>query len=409
MTKMRHDCRAGNAAGTGHPAAGIIGCRVGVPSASRVTNHSSTKVTARRRSAVADGACLLHGFTLIELLVVIAIIGILIALLLPAVQQAREAARRTHCTNNLKQLAIAAQNYVEVEGMLPRSGVVEAKTLFHSKSNRDYHVFDQLSGNMFSWAVLLLPYLEESNLYAQFDLSRSILDQPNEPQAQPLEVFLCPSDSARGRFYADEVHVAGKRFAKGNYAAYVSPFHSDLQLLYPGALISTGQKLSRITDGTSKTVVFSEVRTRDNPRDERGAWALPWNAASLLSLDMHHDNKLAGGIFNSYWPKLELASQSQLPNTLGPNADVLLHCPKDAILIEAQLEGMPCIQWIWPLGLSGYISAAPRSSHIGGVYAAFLDGHVEMITDDIDPFTMTFLVDIRDSEVGRPQSTSSTP
>jgi prepilin-type processing-associated H-X9-DG protein len=338
------------------------------------------------------------GFTLVELLVIIAIIGILIALLLPAVQQARESARRVQCQSNLKQLALAVHGYVNTHKILPPSGIVATTT--RTYGTREYPVFDQRSGNMFSWAVLLLPYLEESSLYSQFDLTRSVLDQPHEPQEQEVPVYLCPSDNARGRFYADEEFTLGKRFAKGNYAAYVSPFHSDLQLLFPGALISTGQALSRVTDGTSKTVVFTEVRTLDHLQDERGAWALPWNAASLLSLDMHHDQVKAGGFFTNYWPQAMFAYQAQMPNTDGPNADVLVRCPDEA-LVQAQLERMPCIKWKWNLGLFGYISAAPRSAHVGGVNAAYLDGRVEFLADDIDPFTMAFLVDIRDSEVGR--------
>ena len=191
--------------------------------------------------------------------------------------------------------------------------------------------------------------------------------------------------------------TANKRFAKGNYAAYVSPMHTDLQLLYPGALISTGQKMSRITDGLSKTIVFSEVRTLDDTRDERGVWALPWNAASLLALDMHHDNAAQDGYFTEYAPLKAYAYQSQLPNTVGPNADVLLNCPDD-MLVTAQLERMPCVTWAWQLGLSGYISAAPRSGHIGGVNVSYLDGHVDFLRDEIDPFVFSYLVDIRDAK-----------
>ena len=75
----------------------------------------------------------------------------------------------------------------------------------------------------------------------------------------------------------DTEYTAGKRFAKGNYAAFASPVHTDLQLVYPGAIISTGQKLKRITDGLSKTAAFSEVRTLDDERDERcgGSRELP--------------------------------------------------------------------------------------------------------------------------------------
>jgi prepilin-type N-terminal cleavage/methylation domain-containing protein/prepilin-type processing-associated H-X9-DG protein len=346
------------------------------------------------------------GFTLIELLVVVAIIGILIALLLPAVQQARESGRRITCINNLKQLSLAVQSYTDTYRILPASGLVESKTLEVNESSGGvsrvtrYPVFDQLSGRMFSWAVLLLPYLEEHNLFDQFNFSATVLEQRHEPQQQPVTTYLCPSDGARGRFYVDEEFTHGKWFAKGNYAAYVSPFHTDLQLLYPGALIATGQKLAKIIDGTSKTIVFSEVRTRDDLLDERGAWALPWNAATLLAPDMHHDRVAAGGYSSGFTPQpvKYILLQTQLPNTLGPNSDILMRCADDT-LAATQLEGMPCHRWIWPLGLGGYISAAPRSNHVGGVNMTLLDGHVGFLSNDVDPLTLAYLVDVRDSQV----------
>ena len=346
-------------------------------------------------------------FTLVELLVAIAIIGILIALLLPAIQQARESARRMQCANNLKQLALATHGYADVHGKLPPSGIVESKTLSDPASGTTYPVFDQRSGKMFSWAVLLLPFVEENNLYNLFDQSKSVLEQPNEPQRHTVPTYLCPSDSARSTSYADPEFTADKQFAKGNYAAYVSPMHSDLQLLYPGALISTGQKLSRVTDGLSKTIVFSEVRTLDDPRDERGVWALPWNASSLLALDMHHDKPSVGTYFAEYQPLAAYAYQSQTPNTVGPNEDVLVGCPDD-MLVQAQMQRMPCIKWTWQLGLYGYISAAPRSNHIGGVNVAYLDGHVDSLPNEVDPFVFCNLVDIRDGGlVAKGQDTSN--
>jgi prepilin-type processing-associated H-X9-DG protein len=331
-------------------------------------------------------------------LVVIAIIGILVALLLPSVQQAREASRRISCANNLKQLVLATQAYADVQGLLPAAGIVEEKKLTYGKVR--YPVFDQRSGKMLSWAVLLLPYIEETNLRDQFDFDVSVLEQPNEPQSQSVPLYLCPSDAARGRFYMDQDFTLGKWFAKGNYAAYVSPFHSDLQLLYPGALIATGQKLAKVTDGTSKTVVFSEVRTREHLQDERGAWALPWNAASLLSLDMHHDQLRAGGVTAGFLASRAqlIIAQTQVPNTQGPNSDILVRCPEDD-LAAAQFDGMPCHPWEWDLGLFGYISAAPRSNHIGGVNFALLDGHVGFLSDQVDPLAFAYLIDIHDAQV----------
>jgi prepilin-type N-terminal cleavage/methylation domain-containing protein/prepilin-type processing-associated H-X9-DG protein len=358
------------------------------------TRHSPSWTD--RLSGQSLGHASRSAFTLVELLVVIAIVGILIALLLPAVQQAREAARRMQCASHLKQLTLATLNYEDRTGLLPPSGVVDEVTA-KASSGREYPVFDQLSGKMFSWAVLILPYLEETSLYDQFDLDRTVLEQEGEPQERSVDVYSCPSDAARGRFFVDAGFTSGKRFAKGNYAAYTTPFHTDLQLLYPGALISTAQKLARVTDGTSKTIVFSEVRTLDHPQDERGAWALPWNGASLLGLDMHHDWRVPGTYFANFVPSATYAYQSQLPNTIGPNADVLVRCPDDG-LPEAQVQRMPCKPWEHDLGFAGYISAAPRSLHIGGVNVAFLDGRVTFLKDDVDPFAMAYFVDIRDTE-----------
>jgi prepilin-type N-terminal cleavage/methylation domain-containing protein len=117
------------------------------------------------------------GFTLVELLVVIAIIGILIALLLPAVQAAREAGRRTQCVNNLKQLGLAMHGYHDSHGRLP------------------YAVIDCCTPPGGTWVVLLLPLLEQQNLRAQFDLSKLMTDPVHRSAiAVPLPVLVCPSD-----------------------------------------------------------------------------------------------------------------------------------------------------------------------------------------------------------------------
>ena len=104
----------------------------------------------------------------------IAIIAILISLLLPAVQAAREAARRAQCMNNQKQVALAITSYESAHGRLPPGGLVDA----NDDPNLAFGTFDPKSGKMISWAVLILPQMEEQNLYDMFDLKRSILDQP---------------------------------------------------------------------------------------------------------------------------------------------------------------------------------------------------------------------------------------
>lgn len=345
-----------------------------------------------------------RAFSLVELLVVIAIIGILISMLLPAVQSAREAARRLSCANNVKQLALAIQNYESNHRMLPPSGLVEEKQLEYA--GRMYDVFDQRSGPMLSWIVLVLPFMEEQTLYEKFDLKRSVIDQPNDPQATTVPALLCPSDQAAGRMFRVAEITEKARLAKGNYAAFVSPMHTDLQLLYPGALISSGQSLKQVSDGNTKTLVVSEVRTLDRLDDERGVWALPWNAASLLAFDMHHSSADGAGYFSGYTMQSSSAYQSQTPNNPGPNRDVLVGCLEEHAT-QADIEAMSCLHWGWSLGLWGYISAAPRSLHQGGVNAAYLDGRVEFLPNDIDPIAMSFLVGINDGYYVPPTSGGS--
>jgi len=172
-----------------------------------------------------------RAFSLVELLVVIAIIGILVALLLPAVQQARESARRLGCQNNCKQIGLAILNYNSAFGCLPASGIVAPPQ----------GPYDPQSGLQFSWLLLILPQLEQTNLHDRFDSSRNVFQQRGDPQAIHVPSLLCPSDSARDRVFADEVLTAGRPFAKGNYAAFVSPYHVEYQNRFPGALVARGR------------------------------------------------------------------------------------------------------------------------------------------------------------------------
>jgi prepilin-type N-terminal cleavage/methylation domain-containing protein/prepilin-type processing-associated H-X9-DG protein len=359
--------------------------RTAVHSSAAVYEAMATAAKLRRR-----------GFTLVELMVVIAVIGILIMLLLPAVQAAREAARRTECRNNMRQLSLAVTAYENQNKRYPPAGLTGARITDLYKGP-----FNLQGDPMMSWIVLVLPYFEEQSLYQQFDRTRSILSQDNDPQARQLKTLLCPSDEAAGRVYSDAVLTSGKRFGKGNYAAFVSPAHTTWADWWPGGLSGVHRYAHRdVLDGTSNTLLLSEVRTRDNEQDQRGAWALPWTASSILSFDMHdgghtifyYSDIPSSGLPFSAWSLC--FGETQLPNNLGPNLDMLYKCPDP---VGEQLDGMPCATYGTPFSNS-YLSAAPRSRHPGGVNVVFLDSHIGFLPDNIDELTMAYLISNNDGQ-----------
>jgi prepilin-type N-terminal cleavage/methylation domain-containing protein/prepilin-type processing-associated H-X9-DG protein len=166
-----------------------------------------------------------RGFTLVELLVVIAIIGILIALLLPAVQAAREAARRMQCSNNLKQIGLAMHNYEQSNKCLPVCWSY-------------YLGYPNDPAKRRSWTVMLLPYLEQGAIYDKMDLSKTALDNtandPGNPTItnlwliqQNLEVALCPSDGKARKPLARTDAAAGIVLALTSYAGSVGDHFND--------------------------------------------------------------------------------------------------------------------------------------------------------------------------------------
>jgi prepilin-type N-terminal cleavage/methylation domain-containing protein/prepilin-type processing-associated H-X9-DG protein len=324
----------------------------------------------------------LCGFTLVELLIVIAIIGILVALLLPAVQSAREASRRVTCVNNMRQWSLAVNVYENTNRKLPPSG----------EAGFTDDEYDGRRGKMMSWIVFVLPYIEEQNLVDQFDMRRTIVNQTKEPQATAIGVMLCPSDDSRDEYYSHPI-VRGKRFAKGNYAAYVSPFHVEMQHYFPGALTAGKDwKIKNIVDGPSHTLLMSEIRVRRDVEDQRGAWALPWNGSSLLAFDMHPDFEVYEP--GTYTIDRRSIGSTQVPNMSGPNVDMLYDCPD---IGRAQIEGMQCgvFNYSW-FDDAHYLSSAPRSQHPGGVNVAFMDGRIGFLVNEVDEVAMAYMVSAND-------------
>jgi prepilin-type N-terminal cleavage/methylation domain-containing protein len=252
----------------------------------RMSRIATTERIAERSSATSSrrdfplvelpvvGKCKRRAFTLVELLVVIAIIGILIAMLLPAIQAAREAARRTKCVNNLKNIGLACLNYESSKKTYPPSSTIA----------------DDISTNGLSWQVLVLPYVEESGIG---DAVKKFIDDYRKANGgkdpdvynagfssanlSRLDLFQCPTDNAveifdkfnntlKSTSYAGVLGSyksrPGATACPGDYsqANYLKiPCVTDLNidgLLFPGGSVDV--PVSKVTDGTSKTLMVGE-------------------------------------------------------------------------------------------------------------------------------------------------------
>jgi prepilin-type N-terminal cleavage/methylation domain-containing protein/prepilin-type processing-associated H-X9-DG protein len=187
------------------------------------------------------------GFTLIELLVVIAIIAVLIGLLLPAVQKVREAASRSSCTNNLKQIGLAAHMYNDTTGTLP-AGWVTSQAAAPNPG--------------WSWSLLLLPNLEQVNLYNA--IGADVVTPGAPPAANvtlqtPLKVFECPSDMS------STVNTSFQSYGMSNYVINREVVGPDVNSK-PAALA-----IQRIPDGSSNTILVGE---RDFVRNVGAVWGV---------------------------------------------------------------------------------------------------------------------------------------
>ncbi len=208
---------------------------------------------------------LARAFTLVELLVVIAIIGVLVALLLPAVQAAREAARRTQCVNNLKQIGVGFHNYHDTFGVLPPAYVIQpGGGGVHGPPDPE----TRDAGPGWAWGALLLPFLEQSPLHAAFDFNLPCWHADNaSPARTQLSVFLCPSATGTNR-PVDIRDGDGQTLATFGRSTYVlnagraAPWDFDVdsyQGIADGPLYrNSPTRFADVVDGLSNTVFAGE-------------------------------------------------------------------------------------------------------------------------------------------------------
>ena len=328
----------------------------------------------------------IRGFTLIELLVVIAIIAILVSLLLPAVQQAREAARRTQCKNNLKQLGLAIHNYHDVHQVFPPAYLgspVASGSAFGVSFPDDNH--NGASG--LGWGVMILPFLEQSALYAQFDPTIPLWSpQQSAAMKTKLTMFLCPSavggsDGFTLRRYTSGtneepgspqpyspgiflshshyVTMAGTQGPWARPAAYSTDFSVPEPIPGAGAATIDGAfyrnsriRMADITDGTSNTVFVGEHTSRLS--DKTWVGVVPYSVTC---------KKIGGAVTDDCDSGGALVQAHSGPD-LHDHPQVIIHQPNHPARHPDQLE----------------------SDHVGGCHCLLGDGSVRFLSQYLDAF-----------------------
>ena len=344
-------------------------------------------------------------FTLIELLVVIAIIAILIGLLLPAVQKVREAAARTQCQNNCKQIGLALHNYESAYNKFPAgTSIPWWKGVIDKDDFMDYTL--PFGPN---WAVTILPFIEQGALYAQSKAENypgvtvvqgtppTTADQTwRSIRGVEVKTYKCPSDANNGQHYIDpSAGPAEKDWARGNYG--VTAGWEDFDHVANGGTKTTtsagvmkgfasspvfsanyGSTIAGISDGTSNTIAVAELRAGKMPNDPRGVWALGFPASSIVNAGRNATNPT---------PNNRLGDD-------GKTGDEIQNGPGVWYAGIGTADGLGCVK-----KGSLMTSGMSRSLHTGGVNVCLADGSVRFLKNSIDEQTWCFLIGKADGQI----------